>query len=91
MRVDVSADGGQTWKQADLQNDRAKGSKRWAWTLWNIEWPKDELKPGESVEFVVKASDDSYNTQPSCFESTWNFRGLLANAWHRQKREYAEI
>lgn len=91
VRVDVSADGGQTWRQADLQNDRAKGSKRWAWTLWNIEWPKDELQPGESVEFVVKASDDSYNTQPSCFESTWNFRGLLANAWHRQKREYAEI
>lgn len=82
-RVDVSGDGGKTWRQADLGKDKAKGSKRWAWTLWSIEWPEDELKSGEKAEFVVKATDESYNTQPQTFESTWNFRGLLANAWHR--------
>jgi sulfite oxidase len=83
VRVDVSADGGKTWKQAELQKDQAKGSRRWAWTMWKIEWPKDEIKPGQETEFVVKAVDDAYNTQPESFDSTWNFRGLCANAWNR--------
>lgn len=83
VRVDVSADGGKTWKQADLHNDKAKGSRRWAWTLWTIDWPMEELKPGQKAEFVVKAVDDAYNTQPQSFDDTWNFRGLCANAWMR--------
>ena len=38
-RVDVSLDGGQTWDQAELVNDRATsphpgGNKAWAWTRW---------------------------------------------------------
>ena len=82
VRVDVSADGGKTWKQADLHQDKAKGSRRWAWTLWSMEWPKDELKPGKDSEFMVKAVDEAYNTQPESFDSTWNFRGLCANAIH---------
>ena len=82
-RVDVSADGGKTWRQAALGTDKAKGSKRWAWTLWRIEWTEEELKGEGKREFVVKATDEAYNTQPQTFESTWNFRGLLANAWHR--------
>lgn len=91
VRVDVSADGGKTWKQAELQADKAKGARRWAWTLWKIQWPKDELQPGKEVEFVVKACDESYNTQPQTFDSIWNFRGLLANAWHRQTRAYEDL
>lgn len=85
VRVDVSADGGKTWKQADLHEDKAKGSKRWAWTMWSVGWSKDEVKPGSETEFVVKATDDAYNTQPQSFDSTWNFRGLCANAWHSMK------
>jgi sulfite oxidase len=85
VRVDVSADGGKTWKQADLHDDKAKGSRRWAWTMWSIGWSKDEVKPGQEIEFVVKATDDAYNTQPESFDSTWNFRGLCANAWHSMK------
>ncbi|KAK5168783.1 uncharacterized protein LTR77_006092 [Saxophila tyrrhenica] len=83
VRVDVSADGGKTWKQANLHKDQAKGSRRWAWTMWSIEWPKDDLVHAQQAEFVVKAVDDSYNTQPETFEGTWNFRGLCANAWNR--------
>ncbi|KAH6847573.1 Oxidoreductase, molybdopterin-binding domain-containing protein [Chaetomium sp. MPI-CAGE-AT-0009] len=37
-RVDVSLDGGKTWDQAELVNDRAEapypGNKSWAWTRW---------------------------------------------------------
>lgn len=32
---------------------------------------------------LVKATDDSYNTQPESHAATWNFRGNLATAWHR--------
>lgn len=85
VRVDVSADGGKTWKQAQLQKDKAKGSRRWAWTLWNIQWSEEDLKNRQESEFLVKAVDDAYNTQPQTFDSTWNFRGLLANAWHSSK------
>ena len=83
VRVDVSADGGRTWKQADLRQDNSKGTRRWSWTLWNIEWPQDDLPQDQKPEFVVKAVDDSYNCQPKDFESIWNFRGLLGCAWHR--------
>lgn len=32
---------------------------------------------------VVKATDESYNTQPESYASTWNIRGNLTSAWHR--------
>lgn len=84
VRVDVSADGGKTWKQANLKKDEAKGTKRWAWTLWSIDWEKEQLpKDAKDVEFVVKAVDCSFNCQPQTFDAGWNFRGLMGNAWHR--------
>lgn len=86
VRVDVSADGGKTWEPACLRKDNAKGARRWAWTQWTIEWPKDKLPPGKP-EFVCKAVDEGYNTQPQTFDATWNFRGLLGNAWHRVSLE----
>ncbi|KAF7553914.1 hypothetical protein G7Z17_g3273 [Cylindrodendrum hubeiense] len=36
-----------------------------------------------SATFVVKATDESYNTQPESHSATWNVRGNLATAWHR--------
>ncbi|TQV97022.1 sulfite oxidase [Cordyceps javanica] len=32
---------------------------------------------------LVKATDEVYNCQPESHAATWNFRGNLANAWHR--------
>jgi sulfite oxidase len=85
-RVDVSNDGGSTWKQAKLKSDDAKGSKRWAWTLWDVGFEQSVSQKdagARTSEFVVRAVDEAGNTQPATFEGTWNFRGLLANAWHR--------
>lgn len=81
VRVDVSCDGGKTWRQACLRKDNAQGTRRWAWTLWNIEWQRDEVR--EDAEFVVKAVDEAHNGQPQTMDGIWNFRGLLGNAWHR--------
>lgn len=34
---------------------------------------------------LVKATDEVYNCQPESHAATWNFRGNLANAWHRME------
>ena len=81
VRVDVSADEGRTWHQAELLKDEAKGYKSWAWTRWKWMVPKRVAEEGG--EFVVKAVDEVYNTQPERYEPQWNFRGNLTSGWHR--------
>ena len=93
IRVDVSADGGRTWQQAELfqggdgsgQDGKGdggrKGSRCWAWKRWKCDIPKMDAAVGG--EFVVKAVDESYNTQPESYTATWNFRGNLTSAWQR--------
>lgn len=36
VRVDVSADNGETWHVADLVQDSSPLYKCWAWTLWTV-------------------------------------------------------
>lgn len=82
VRVDVSTDGGASWKQAELlHQDRSKGSKSWSWTQWRLVAPKSAV--GRSC--IVKAVDEANNTQPEQFEPIYNFRGNLTNAWHSVK------
>lgn len=79
VRVDVSADDGRTWHQAELLPDESKGAKAWAWTRWR--WVLPRQQAGRC--FVVKAVDESYNTQAADYEANYNFRGNLTSAWHR--------
>ncbi|KAK2600374.1 hypothetical protein N8I77_009912 [Diaporthe amygdali] len=88
-RVDVSLDGGKTWDQAELLEDPSAGHKAWAWKRWrylgHLE-ARPAVAPGQQpqcTEVVVKATDNSYNTQPETHSSIFNLRGNLANAWHR--------
>lgn len=74
-RVDVSADGGQTWQQADLGEDLG----RWAWRLWSTDV---ELTVG-THELVVRAWDSAAATQPEDPASVWNPKGYVNNAWGR--------
>lgn len=90
-RVDVSLDGGRTWDQAELLTDKSAGHKAWAWRRWrylgHLETPSAG-RMGQHLqcrEVVVKATDNSYNTQPETHSSIFNVRGNLANAWHRVK------
>lgn len=99
QRVDVSVDGGLSWKQAKLEPNDAKGSQSWSWTKWSHMVPKGYV----GREIVVKAVDEAYNSQVSCtlsvwrsllmrelqpddYESTFNFRGNLTSSWHRVPR-----
>lgn len=79
VRVDVSADDGRTWMQAELLPDQAKGSQRWAWRQWKLVIPRRVA----GRAFIVKAVDEGYNTQPEGYESQYNFRGNLTTGWHR--------
>ncbi|TPG18853.1 molybdopterin oxidoreductase [Sphingomonas koreensis] len=75
-RVDVSIDGGGTWRQATLQHDPAT---RWCWTLWSC---AVDLPAGD-YQIVVRAIDDAGQMQPERAEDVWNFGGYLATMWHR--------
>jgi len=73
-RVDVSPDGGSSWRKAQLGRDGP-----WAWALWTAEL---DLHQG-STEIVVRAWDSAAQTQPERLETVWNCRGYMNNAWHR--------
>lgn len=86
QRVDVSLDGGKTWGQATLLDDanQEAGSKKWCWKRWTYHGSRPSVDPQtKTTTFVVKATDEAYNTQPQCYKSIYNLRGNLANAWHR--------
>jgi sulfite oxidase len=74
-RVDVSTDGGNTWKTAKLE----AGGDRWTWTFWSAAL---DLPPGEH-EILCRAFDSAAQTQPSDPSQVWNFKGYANNAWHR--------
>ena len=84
VRVDISTDGGKTWDQAELLEDHTKGSKAWCWKRWRYGTLKRNC--GKTT-VLVKATDESYNTQPESYESIYNARGNLATAWHRVEVE----
>jgi sulfite oxidase len=74
-RVDVSADGGETWTVADF----VKGDGAFVWRLWETVL---DLAPG-SREIVCRAWDTAAQTQPERAAQVWNFKGYANNAWHR--------
>ncbi|GFR42777.1 hypothetical protein Agub_g3739 [Astrephomene gubernaculifera] len=95
VRVDVSADGGASWRPARLlppppgaPQEHGAYAGAWAWTLWEITLPLPQPQgPGgplpATVDLAVKAVDSSYNSQPDSVAGIWNLRGVVNNAWHR--------
>jgi sulfite oxidase len=71
-RVDVSIDGGQHWRQAELLDDLG----RWAWRHWGITL---DLPAGEH-EILARAWDSSAATQPEQEAGLWNPKGYVNNA-----------
>lgn len=74
-RVEVSRDGGDTWRDALI----LPSQERWAWRLWIA---RVEL-PAGTHELVVRAWDLEGRGQPATVEETWNVKGYANNAWHR--------
>lgn len=72
-KVEISADGGKTWKTAELTH----ASKPFCWQLWRA---KLTLPAGRHT-LVVRATDSAGALQPEKVE--WNLKGYLYNAWPR--------
>lgn len=74
-RVQVSTDGGRSWRSAPLLG---RGSK-WGWRLWQATLPV----PAGRLDLVVRAFDTTGRVQPSSPTNVWNAKGYVNNAWHR--------
>jgi sulfite oxidase len=74
-RVDVSLDGGRTWREAKL----APASGRWAWRHWSL---TVETQPGP-LTVTARAWDTNGATHPESAASLWNPKGYVNNSWAR--------
>ncbi len=72
-KVEVSADGGRTWRAARVDGDSSPN----CWSRWTAAF---ELTAGDH-ELVVRATDSQGQVQPE--RALWNLKGYLHNAWHR--------
>jgi DMSO/TMAO reductase YedYZ molybdopterin-dependent catalytic subunit len=70
-RVEVSTDGGSTWRDAQLSSQ----SLPFTWRLWTFEWRPP--KPGYYT-VLSRATDSAGRVQP--FVAAWNPSGYLFNA-----------
>ena len=73
-RVEVSADEGASWIQADFT---APDAGPWAWRFWRVELP------AAPATLCARAWDTAANTQPRDPAELWNFKGYANNAWPR--------
>ena len=74
-RLDVSADGGRSWQQADL----GASAGPWAWRLWHT---VIDLPAGQTV-ITARAWDTTAAVQPEHAEHLWNPKGYVNNSWAR--------
>ena len=79
-RVEVSADGGFSWYAVPVENMSVK--KRWAWRTWETVVP---VEVEGWIELVVRAWDNSLNTQPLEVRSAWNWGLHVTSSAHRVK------
>lgn len=73
--VDVSADGGITWKAAKI----TEGNEKYTWSFWEIEM---QFENGPT-QIIARATDSDNKSQPADVKDIWNFKGYMNNAWHR--------
>ncbi len=73
--VEVSTDGGDTWREAEVREDL---DSRHAWVGWRFAW--DASEPGEHT-LLCRARDSAGNTQPD--EPPWNVGGYVNNGAQR--------
>ena len=73
-RVEISADEGKTWQNAQLK----RAADKHAWSTFTYEFKP--AGPGY-VTFLARAWDDRGNTQPAI--PAWNPLGYFWNGWHR--------
>jgi sulfite oxidase len=74
-RVDVSLDGGHSWRQADLE----PALSPWSWRRWSLDV---DAAPGP-LTLTARAFDTTGATQPESAAALWNPNGYANNSWAR--------
>lgn len=69
-RVEISADGGQTWRTVDLE----RATSSYSWQRWHTTWTAS--RPG-TYTLKARATDVKGRTQPE--SATWNLLGYANN------------
>jgi DMSO/TMAO reductase YedYZ molybdopterin-dependent catalytic subunit len=72
--VEVSVDGGETWREADVR----PGASPFAWVSWRFAW--QPTRTG-TTELRCRARDETGAMQPD--EPSWNLWGFMNNAVQR--------
>ncbi|MDT5097573.1 MAG: sulfite oxidase [Mycobacterium sp.] len=72
-RVDVSIDGGASWRQADLAPQRSP----WSWRFWTL----DAVVATGPLNITARAWDNTGALQPESAEALWNPKGYANNSW----------
>jgi sulfite oxidase len=80
-RVDVSLDGGLSWRQAELDEQ----VNVWSWRHWRCAL---DLSPGP-VEIIARAWDTAAQAQPESPAPLWNPKGYVNNSWARVRATVA--
>lgn len=75
-QVQVSADGGRSWIDADLRHY----GQKWCWVLWEVSVCP---QPGTGREILCRAFDAGGNSQAE--HSQWNLRGVGYNGYGRAR------
>ncbi|KAL4420023.1 hypothetical protein ABPG77_001273 [Micractinium sp. CCAP 211/92] len=79
IRVELSLDGGDSWRQASIaerEPGRKATDKNWCWVLWEAQIPVADLAAAEEIH--VRAVDETMNTQPE--KPSWNLIGMMNNS-----------
>jgi len=71
--LELSTDGGRSWREAELFGPESAG----AWRRWKFPWTPST--PGHFI-LMSRAVDSAGNTQPASIP--WNFRGYANNSIH---------
>jgi sulfite oxidase len=74
-RVEVSGDGGRTWRRARLE----AATSPWALRRWRAELPME----GPRLHVVARCFDSAGHGQPASLQRAWNAGGYVNSAWHR--------
>jgi sulfite oxidase len=74
-RVEVSIDGGRSWRQAGLGADAGP----WAWRIWRTVISL----PAGTTEILTRARDTAGAIQPEAPAQVWNPNGYVNNSWAR--------
>lgn len=77
VKVEVSADGGKTWTDAELVGSQ---ESKWCWALWGAEVKLDK---GEGRRILSCVTDAGGNKQ--CPDPQWNLRGVGYNGYGEAK------